>query len=80
VLSGCTIQKREGANFDGAYTSLAANTEEECLQKCIDNYPQCVAVDFNLQSHVCAAHGAQTGVHWQSNSCCNRYEITCYST
>jgi len=69
------VHKREGANFDGAYGGFKADTEQECLRKCIDN-PQCVAVDFNLQSHACAAHGPKTGVdHWQSNSCCNRYEI-----
>ena len=65
-----------GANFDAAYTILPGMTEEECIQMCIDKFPKCSAVDYNLGSKVCAPHHAHTGLgHWQDNGCCNRYEI-----
>ena len=80
-MSGCTIQKRESANYNGAYTGFLANTEDECLMQCIDKYPECVAVDFNLENHACSAHNRQSGIgRWQTNRCCNRYEIICDRT
>jgi len=70
------MQKREGANFDGAVFLYTADTEKECVHKCIQAYPNCSAVDFNLGRHVCAGHRANTGRgHFQENKCCNRYEI-----
>ena len=76
MLSGCTARQRLGANFDGAVFGFDAKTEPQCVQKCVDIYPDCVAVDFNLYSRGCYGHGAQTGVgRWQDNGCCNRYEI-----
>ena len=70
------VQPRMGANYDGAYVRLEADTEQDCIRKCIEKYSECVAVDFNLEMHVCAGHRTQTGVgRWQANTCCNRYEI-----
>jgi len=75
-LSGCTVIKREGASFTGAYMWRDHVTEKECLQKCIDKFPHCSAVDYNVHDNKCALfHAEQSVGHWQPNSCCNRYEI-----
>jgi len=78
VLSGCRVIRRTGANYDGAYTWAPHDVRDEqaCIQTCIDRYPNCSAVDFNLQDKACALHEPYTGIGlWQDNSCCNRYEI-----
>ena len=69
--------ERPNANFDGAYKRMDYITDYElCVQGCIDEYPDCSAVDFNPHDRVCALFHAEYGVgHWQRNSCCTRYEI-----
>ena len=78
-FSACRTKKFLNANNDGAYIALPAETEEECIQQCMNRYPECVAVDFNIWPHsrVCAGHRLATGRNRKPNSCCNRYEIYC---
>ena len=76
VPSGCSVEKRVRANFGGASGTYNVKSEEKCVKQCIYHYPQCQAVDYNLHSKLCYWHGSGTGFgKFQSNNCCNRYEI-----
>ena len=55
-------------------------SEQECVQKCMDKYPECVAVDYRSWDRDCYLHTARTSKDMQWNNCCNRYSVFCEGT
>ena len=70
------MKKLVNANSDGG-KDVGRMTEEECLQKCLDKQPHCVAFDYRRSEGFCDVHTSGSAKALQWNDCCNRYQIVC---
>jgi len=71
------MKKLVDANSDGA-DYKGSMSEHDCTQQCLDNYPACVAIDYNRDDQLCYWHYVPHGTQW--NDCCNRYMVFCLRT
>ena len=70
------MKKLVDVNSDGG-EDVGRMTEEQCIQKCIDKQPNCVAVDYRRPTGFCDVHTSASAKGLKWNDCCNRYQIIC---
>jgi len=73
------MKKLVDANSDAA-THKGSMSEHDCAKQCLDNYPACVAIDYNRADRYCYWHSRLSAANMQWNDCCNRYMVFCLRT
>ena len=79
VLTVCYTKKIVNAISDGG-RGTGKTSEHDCIQRCLQRQPDCVAIDYRRVDGYCYMHNKLTAKPLKWNDCCNRYKIVCDSS